>query len=131
VNEGNICVLGEATNETSTQTATQLSSMQDQVESDGNLTILSDADSELPTENATLGSITFNETSTPSTLPQTIASLSSEPDLPYACYSNTFTCFCDGTEDCNRLTSSGECKAEVRSVEGKPGLGECDWNAKS
>jgi len=79
--------------------------------------------------NTTMGSPASNVTSTPSTLAPTVASLAGEPQIPYACFSNTFTCYCDGTEDCKSLASSGECKAEVRTVEAEPGLGECDWNA--
>jgi hypothetical protein len=128
VKQGNICVLG-----TSTQSPPPSgSSVSNQGEGNGNATVQTEAKSEIPSDNATSSNLTSNVTSTPpSTITQTIGSLAGEPALPYACLSNTFTCYCDGTEDCMKLTSSGECKAEVRTVEGKPGLGECDWNTKS
>jgi hypothetical protein len=126
VKQGNICVLG-----TSTQSAPSVSSVPNQGEGNGNATVQTESTTELPSDNTTSSSLTSNVSSAPSTLTQTVASLADESALPYACFSNTFTCYCDGTEDCKKLTSSGECKAEVGTVEGKPGLGECDWNAKS
>lgn len=137
VGQGNVCVLGEAQ-----------SSRPVPIQEGGNRneTIQTDTGIEISAENATstpstlaqtaaandtTSSLSSNISSTPSTLAQTVAGLAGEPQLPYACFSNTFTCYCDGTEDCNRLTSSGECKEEVRTVEGEPGLGECDWNVVS
>lgn len=131
VKQGNICVLSEVSNGTSIQSPLSGSSVPNQGEGNGNATVQIEAKSEPPSDNATSSSQTSNVSSVPSTLTQTVASLASESALPYACFSNTFTCYCDGTEDCKKLTSSGECKAEVRTIEGKPGLGECDWNAKS
>jgi hypothetical protein len=131
VRHGNSCVLGEASNGTSTQSQPSVSSVPNPGEGNGNTTVQTEAKSELPLDNATSTSLTSNLSSTPSTLTQSVDSLAGEPALPYACFSNTFTCYCDGTLDCKQLTSSGECKAEVRAVEGKPGLGECNWNAKS
>ncbi len=133
VRQGNICVLGEVTNATSTPIPPPPSnSVPNRGEGNGNGTIQTEDNSDLTSDNATTSTLTSNVTSTPpSTITQTITSLAGEPALPYACLSNTFTCYCDGTEDCIQLTSSGECKAEVRTVEGKPGLGECDWNTKS
>ncbi|MGH9974354.1 MAG: hypothetical protein ACRD8Z_00745, partial [Nitrososphaeraceae archaeon] len=92
-------------------------------------TVQIESDNDLPSRNATESAASSNDTSGPSTISQSIAGLSGDPSLPYACFSSSFTCYCDGTEDCNQLTSSGECKAEVRTVEGKPGLGQCNWNA--
>ena len=130
VEQGNICILGEVSSETSTQNRTD-SSESNQGESNENITVLTDARSERPLDNATSSGMISNLSSTPSTVTQSVDSLAGEPVLPYACFSNTFTCFCDGTQDCKSLTSSGECKAEVRAAEGKPGLGECEWNANS
>jgi hypothetical protein len=131
VKQDNICVLGEAGNATSTQSPPTVSSASTQVNSSGNSTIQDKAKGELTSENATLRTSSSNDTSLLSNLTQAVATLVGEPALPYACFSNTFTCYCDGTQDCKKLASSNECKAEVRSVEGKPGLGNCDWNANS
>ncbi len=127
VNQGNICVPGKATNATSTQSPPTVSSVSPQ--GNGSERVQSESDNDLPSRNVTESAPSSNATSGPSTISQSIASLSGEPSLPYACFSSSFTCYCDGTEDCKQLTSSGECKAEVRTVEGKPGLGECNWNA--
>jgi hypothetical protein len=131
VEQGNICVLNEAVNATSTQSPPSGGPIPSQGEGTENVTTQTRTTSELSSENATRSNLTSNLSSAPSTTTETIASLAGEPALPYACFSNTFTCYCDGTEDCKQLTSSGECKAEVRTVEGKPGLGECDWSTKS
>jgi hypothetical protein len=132
VEQGNICVSGEASNRTSTQSPPpSSSSVPNQGAGNENVTVQTDAETERPLDNATSSGVISNMSSIPSTVSQTVDSLAGEPVLPYACFSNTFTCYCDGTQDCNSLTSSGECKAEVRTVEGKPGLGECDWNANS
>ena len=137
VKQGNICVLSEVSNTTSTQSPSAASSVSNREGNGsgtmefGNRTIQTGAISERLSDNASRSSITSNLSSSPSTISQSIASLAGEPALPYACFSNSFTCYCDGTEDCKQLTSSGECKAEVKTVEGKPGLGECDWNTKS
>jgi len=131
VEQGNICVLSDGGNATSTQSPSAASSVSKREEGSGNDTIQTETSSGLLSDNATKSSFTSNLTSSSSTPSQSIASLAGEPVLPYACFSNTFTCYCDGTEDCKQLTSSGECKAEARTVMGKPGLGECDWNIKS
>lgn len=129
VEQGNVCVLGGTGGPSPTESVDSLPSIEgDEIR---NETVLTDAGVELSSDNATTSSLTSNMSSTPSTLAQTVAGLAGEPQLPYACFSNTFTCYCDGTEDCKRLTSSGECKAEVRSVEGEPGLGRCEWNVES
>lgn len=130
VKQGNICVLGEISNDTSTQIPPAGSSVSNQSEGSENVTTQTIAKSEPPLDNATSSPIS-NMSSIPSTVTQTVDNLAGEPALPYACFSNTFTCYCDGTQDCKKLISSGECKAEVRTVDGKPGLGECDWNASS
>jgi hypothetical protein len=161
VGQGNVCVLGEAQssrpvpiqeggnrNETiQTDTGIEISSenatstpstLAQTVAANDTTSSLSSNISSTPSTlaqtvaaNDTTSSLSSNISSTPSTLAQTVVGLAGEPQLPYACFSNTFTCYCDGTEDCNRLTSSGECKEEVRTVEGEPGLGECDWNVVS
>ena len=130
VKQGNICVLGEVSNGTSTQIPPAGSSVSNQSEGSENVTTQTIAKSEPPLDNATSSPIS-NMSSIPSTVKQTVDNLAGEPAVPYACFSNTFTCYCDGTQDCKKLISSGECKAEVRTVDGKPGLGECDWNANS
>lgn len=130
VKQGNICVLGEVSNDTSTQIPPAGSPVSNQSEGSENVTTQTIAKSESPLDNATSSPIS-NTSSIPSTVTQTVDNLAGEPALPYACFSNTFTCYCDGTQDCKKLISSGECKAEVRTVDGKPGLGECDWNASS
>jgi hypothetical protein len=153
VNQGNVCVPGGVGAPIPIQTPPSDESPSSQVDDNRNVTIITadiDEGSEntsmvspaanltstpstlVPTVggNATMDGPASNVTSAPSTLAPTVTSLAGEPQVPYACFSNTFTCYCDGTEDCKRLTSSGECDAEVRSVEGEPGLGECDWNAK-
>jgi len=129
VQQGNICVPGKVTNATSTQSPPTVSLVSPQGNGSGNGTVQSESDTILPTRNVNESAASSNDTSGPSTISQSIASLSGESSLPYACFSSSFTCYCDGTEDCKQLTSSGECKAEVRIVEGKPGLGECNWNA--
>lgn len=129
VQQGNICVPGKVTNATSTQSPPTVSLVSPQGNGSGNGTVQSESDTILPTRNVNESAASSNDTSGPSTISQSIASLSGESSLPYACFSSSFTCYCDGTEDCKQLTSSGECKAEVRTVEGKPGLGECNWNA--
>jgi len=153
VNQGNVCVPGEVGETTPTQSLPSGSSVSSRGDGNRNVTIITEADGAVSSENTTMGSPASNVTSTPSTLVPTIAgnttmgspasnvtstpstlaptvaSLAGEPQIPYACFSNTFTCYCDGTEDCKSLASSGECKAEVRTVEAEPGLGECDWNA--
>jgi hypothetical protein len=129
VKQGNICVPGKVTNATSTESPPTVSSVPPQGNISGNGTAQSESVNNLPTSNVTVSAESSNDTSGPSTISQSIAGLSGEPSLPYACFSSSFTCYCDGTEDCKQLTSSGECKAEVRTVEGKPGLGECNWNA--
>jgi hypothetical protein len=131
VEQGNICVTNEAANATSTQSPPSGGPIPSQGEGGENGTSQTRTISDLSSENATRSNLTSNLSSTPSTTTETIASLAGEPALPYACFSNTFTCYCDGTEDCKQLTSSGECKGEVTTVEGKPGLGECDWSTKS
>jgi hypothetical protein len=130
VKQGNICVLGEVSNGTSTQIPPVGSSVLNQSEGRENMTTQTNASTERPLDNATSSPIS-NMSSIPSTVTQTVDNLAGEPALPYACFSNTFTCYCDGTQDCKKLSSSGECKAEVRTVNGKPGLGECDWSANS
>jgi hypothetical protein len=121
VKQGNICVLGSVSNETSPSG----SSISIQEGDAGELTDRAGPMDEPPSDNAS--SSLSNLSSPPSTITQTLVG---EPSLPYSCFSNTFTCYCDGSEGCTQLTSSGECKAEVRNVEGKPGLGQCDWNAR-
>ena len=130
VGQGNICVLNEAVNASSTQSPPSGGPIPSQDEDKENETSQTRTASEFSSENATKSNLTSNLSSAPSTTTKTIASLAGEPALPYACFSNTFTCYCDGSEDCKQLTSSGECKAEARTVEGKPGLGECDWSTK-
>jgi hypothetical protein len=131
VEQGNTCVLNDAVNATSTQSPPSGGPIPSQGENKENGTSQTRTTSQLSSENVTKSASTSNLSSAPTTTTETIASLAGEPALPYACFSNTFTCYCDGTEDCTQLTSSGECKAEVRTVEGKPGLGECDWSTKS
>lgn len=156
VNQGNVCVPGEVGETTPIQSPpSDETAVSGQGDGNSNETIITQDIGEVSMENitmggptsnvtsapstlaptvagnATMGGPTSNVTSAPSTLAPTVTSLAGEPQIPYACFSNTFTCYCDGTEDCKRLASSGECDAEVRSVEGEPGLGECDWNAKS
>jgi hypothetical protein len=155
VNQGNVCMPGVVGETTPTQSPPSDGSASNQGEGNRNMTIITEDIDEISSENATMVSPASNVTSTPSTLAPTVAgnttmvspasnvtstpstlaptvtSMADEPQVPYACFSNNFTCYCDGTEDCKRLASSGECDAEVRSVEGEPGLGECDWNAKS
>lgn len=128
VKQGNICVLGEASNVTSTQNQPSSSSIVNQSEASENVTARTDANIERSLDNASSSPVS-NMSSIPSTLTQTVDNLAGEAAVPYACFSNTFTCYCDGTQDCKKLISSGECEADVRVVEGKPGLGECDWNA--
>ncbi len=130
VKQGNVCVLGEVSNDTSTQIPPAGSPVSNQSEGSENVTTQTIAKSERPSDNATSKPMS-NMSSIPSTVTQTVDKLAGEPALPYACFSNTFTCYCDGTQDCKKLISSGECKAEVRTVDDKPGLGECDWNASS
>lgn len=154
VNQGNVCVPGEVGETTPIQSPPSDESASSQGDGTGNGTIITEEIDEVSSENTTMVSPALNATTTPPTLPPTVAgnatmdgsaskvtsapptlaptvtSLAGEPQVPYACFSNTFTCYCDGTEDCKRLASSGECDAEVKSVEGEPGLGECDWNAK-
>jgi hypothetical protein len=155
VNQGNVCVPGVVGETTPIQSPLSNESASNQGDDNRNVTIITEDIDEVSAENTTMVSPASNITSTPSTLAPTVAgnatmegpasnitstpstlaptvtSLAGEPQVPYACFSNTFTCYCDGTEDCKGLASSGECDAEVRSVEGEPGLGECDWNAKS
>jgi len=119
VEQGNICVLSDGGNTISTQSPSAASSLSKREEGNGNGIIQTESSSGLLSDNGTKSSLNSSLTSSSSTPSQSIASLVGEPVLPYAC---------DGTEDCKQLTSSGECKAEVRTVEGKPGLGECDWN---
>src|SRR5918999_1585517 len=131
VNQGNVCVPGVVGETTPIQSPLSNGSASNQGDDNRNVTIITEDIDEVSAENTTMVSPASNITSTPSTLAPTVTSLAGEPQVPYACFSNTFTCYCDGTEDCKRLASSGECDAEVRPVEGEPGLGECDWNAKS
>ena len=126
VKQGNICILGSVSNGTSPQSSPSGSSISNQGGGTGNTTVPTEAKVELPSDNTS--SRLSNLSSPPSTITQTLVG---EPSLPYSCFSNTFTCYCDGTEGCKQLTSSNECKAEVRNVEGRPGLGQCDWNAGS
>src|ERR687897_2244909 len=125
VKQGNICILGSVSNGTSPQSSPSGSSIPNQGGGTGNTTVPTEAKVELPSDNTS--SRLSNLSSPPSTITQTLVG---EPSLPYSCFSNTFTCYCDGTVSCNQLTSSSECKAEVRNVEGRPGLGQCDWNAR-
>ena len=125
VKQGNICILNEGDNATSTQAGL----------TGGPIPGLGGANGNTTTQPGPVADVLSpeveregNVTSAPAAPGDTIASLAGEPPLPYACYSNTFTCYCDGTEDCNKLTASAECKGEVKPVEGKPGLAVCDWN---
>ena len=126
VKQGNICVLGSASNGTSPQSTPSGTSISNQDAGIGKMTVTTESEDDPPQANAS--SSLSNLSSPPSTITQTLVG---EPSLPYSCFSDTFTCYCDGTEGCKRLTSSSECKAEVRNVEGRPGLGQCDWDAKS
>lgn len=126
VKQGNICVLGSTSNGNSPQSTPSGTSISNQDAGIGRLTITTESEDDPPSDNAS-SSLT-NLSSPPSTITQTLVG---ESSLPYSCFSNTFTCYCGGTEGCKRLTSSSECKAEVRIVEGRPGLGQCDWDAKS
>ncbi|HZD36791.1 MAG TPA: hypothetical protein VE130_16420 [Nitrososphaeraceae archaeon] len=135
VGQGNVCVLGEARETIPSQ---EEGNIIETIQNDTSIEISSENETSTPSilaqsvaANASTNNLSSNMSSTPSTIAQTVAGLGGEPQLPYACFSNTFTCYCDGTEDCNRLTSSGECKEEVRAVEGEPGLGQCDWNVVS
>jgi hypothetical protein len=125
VKQGNTCVLNEGDNATSTQAGLTGGPIPDLGGANGNTTTQPG-----PVADALSPDVERegNVTSAQAAPGDTIASLAGEPPLPYACYSNTFTCYCDGTEDCNKLTASAECKGEVKPVEGKPGLAVCDWN---
>lgn len=126
VKQGNICVLGSASNGTSPRSTPTSTSISNREAGIGKMTNTTESEDVPPSNNGSSG--LSNLSSPPSTIRQTLVD---ESSLPYSCFSNTFTCYCDGTEGCKRLTSSSECKTGVTNVEGRPGLGQCDWDAKS